>query len=230
MFFPYNNSIGLPIPVIGPGWSLNYEIYFYLVFAFLLIFPRRNFVLFMSTFFLVSCLFSLVQFAYPVIDMLTNSLLVEFLLGIYIVVLYEKKRLPDYRVPTVIAFFLIVMNVLVNVDLTYRLFYFGITASFMVLAGVAYESQRPISKPNPGLMFLAEISYSLYLSHVFTYKVILKIFPTVWIANSPDLIICLTVIISIFAVSLVCFSFEKPVTQLLTNSFVNRKTLSYVES
>jgi peptidoglycan/LPS O-acetylase OafA/YrhL len=51
LFIPSKNSIGIAMPVIGPGWSLNYEIYFYIIFSLLLFFPKKYFLKLITSFF-----------------------------------------------------------------------------------------------------------------------------------------------------------------------------------
>ena len=40
-FIPYVNDAGLAQPVLGVGWTLNYEMFFYTLFALALLMPRR---------------------------------------------------------------------------------------------------------------------------------------------------------------------------------------------
>lgn len=41
LFIPYQDATGWPRPILGPGWTLNYEAFFYLLFAVSLLAPRR---------------------------------------------------------------------------------------------------------------------------------------------------------------------------------------------
>lgn len=40
-FLPYNNPYGKPFPVLMLGWTLNYEMFFYIVFSAALLFPKK---------------------------------------------------------------------------------------------------------------------------------------------------------------------------------------------
>ena len=78
LFIPWNNSIGLAFPILAPGWSLNYEMYFYLLFAILLFFPKRFFFPKIFIFFTISFLFSFFVNDSPLLVMMTNSMLFDF--------------------------------------------------------------------------------------------------------------------------------------------------------
>src|SRR3569623_79790 len=41
VFVPWLDSTGLAHPILGLGWTLNYEMYFYVLFSFALLLPRR---------------------------------------------------------------------------------------------------------------------------------------------------------------------------------------------
>jgi exopolysaccharide production protein ExoZ len=41
LFVPWQSPAGDISPPVGPGWTLNYEMYFYVIFGSLLLMPRR---------------------------------------------------------------------------------------------------------------------------------------------------------------------------------------------
>jgi peptidoglycan/LPS O-acetylase OafA/YrhL len=225
LFIPYNNSIGLPIPIIGPGWSLNYEMYFYLIFSMLLLFPKKYFLKSITGFFLISILCSLFSVENEIIKMITNPMLLEFLFGIYIAKLYDLKRLPNFILLIGMATILFFTNIIIHFNIDYRIFFYGINASFIVMGLLAYEQNIGFKKPNKILLFLAKISYSLYLSHVFSYKLVLKIIPSKITISHPDLVIVFTICCSILIAYLINIAMEKPITRMAKKILINKRIL-----
>lgn len=226
LFIPSKNSIGIAMPVIGPGWSLNYEIYFYIIFSFLLFFPKKYFLKLISSFLLISVLFSYMMTNNEIIKMITNPMLIEFLFGIYIARLYEIKRLPSYKLIIIFAFILIFINIYIHFEIQYRILFYGITSALLVLGFLSYEVKKNIKKGNIVLLFLANISYSLYLSHVFAYKLIFKIFSDSFCLNYPDITIILTILFSIIIAYVVYLVLEKSLTQLFKKFLLSKRHLT----
>lgn len=53
-FIPWTSSTGIPLPVLGLGWTLNYDMYFYLIFSIALFFRKRIAILGLTEFFILS--------------------------------------------------------------------------------------------------------------------------------------------------------------------------------
>ena len=71
--------------IIGPGWTLSYEIYFYACFAGAMLLGLTRGLLALTLFFLASIsLQSVVDRGQPLIHVMTSTLLIEFLVGAWI--------------------------------------------------------------------------------------------------------------------------------------------------
>ena len=96
LFIMIAPSSGPTSPVIGQGWTLNYEMFFYAIFAIALLMPRRRAIPFifatLGVLIAVGCVFS-VQPAWFAVW--TGTLLTEFLAGVAIAIAY-KKALPIF--------------------------------------------------------------------------------------------------------------------------------------
>lgn len=215
IFIPAYNSIGLPLPILGPGWSLNYEFYFYVLFSIFLLFPKRYFVPSLTVLFLFSCLSGFIVNDNPILWMVTNPILFEFLFGIYIANLFSKGKLKNYIIPLAFGVALVLINIYIRFDMQYRLFSYGVTSALLLMGVLAYENKIGIRNPNKFLLFLANISYSLYLSHVFSYKIILKLIPSNIITSFPDTIAILVIIFSVVIAYIIYVLIEKPVNKIL---------------
>jgi exopolysaccharide production protein ExoZ len=83
LFLPIPVPGSIVSPLVGVGWTLNYEMFFYVVFATTLLFQRRSglWLIFLGFASLVAIGFALGS-ANPVIGFFTSWLLLDFLLGL----------------------------------------------------------------------------------------------------------------------------------------------------
>ena len=80
LFYPYPRPDGLAVPVHALGWTLNYEMFFYVLFAVAIVLPRRAAVMAVTALFVtlvvIGRLFTLpLPFAYWSIRSFSNSAL-----------------------------------------------------------------------------------------------------------------------------------------------------------
>ena len=143
--------------------------------------------------------------------MMTNSMLFEFFLGLLIGYFYEQNYLVKKHtfVFLVFSILLLCVNVFFSFDHNYRLIFYGIPSAILIFSILSFEYIRTI-KYNSLLVYLGTLSYSLYLSHVFSYKLFLSIIPESFISTNSDLIIVLTILFTIIFSSLIYYVIEKP--------------------
>lgn len=170
----------MAFPVLVPGWSLQFEMFFYLVFALF-----------------VSCTAVVRMVAVPAVMLglvlagivirptgaigvtYTDPLMVEFLAGMMLGVLHRAGRLRSLRLgwAGVLAFPLLVplLTTLVMEDYAVsgsaRLVAWGLPAVLLV-AGVLCLENRGRVRTIPLFRLIGDASYSLYLSHLFTLGVL----------------------------------------------------------
>ena len=169
-FVPSFNAAGLLQPILGVGWTLNYEVFFYLVFALALAVGRRTLVpavtLILGALFLVGTLLPKETAAHA---FLGNPILFEFLLGALAAKLFVSGRLAI--VPPLGAILggfalLFAFAWLPNEDY-WRVLYRGIP-SLMIFIGVLNLDTR-ITWPK-WWIHVGDGSYSIYLFHlIFLY-------------------------------------------------------------
>lgn len=165
-FVQHYNPAGIPFPLLAPGWTLNYEAVFYLVFAAGLFLPEER-RLFAVTFALL--VLALAGFFWPPFYiLLLNPLFLEFLAGVWIARLAQQNLLPDRGVGWFLfggALMLFAIIQLVNRDWDlWRPLIWGAPAVMLVLGAVSVEADGGWSSP-PGLKTLGDASYSIYLVH-----------------------------------------------------------------
>jgi len=173
LFIPYHNTTqrGLLFPLLVPGWTLNYEMAFYALFA-LALFARRY-----CAWIAVSalCLLAAVGMlhARPMMSTFSGFYLSRRLLlfaaGIVLALTYERIRLPRVLCAALIlaGFWLLLANWQVA-GAGHAADFFGATA--IVLGAVAWERQFGMPKLR-ALLLLGDASYSIYLVHLFAFGV-----------------------------------------------------------
>ena len=165
-------------PLLVPGWTLNYEMMFYVVFAALMFLRSQRLQLALLTM-LFACLTLAGTLLRP-IDAIpitySDPMLLEFAAGGWIGYLWKGDRKWHSWIgwPTLtIATFMLVAIPFQNIMLP-RIIAFGIP-SLMILASIlAMERKRPIPRlPFP--LLIGDASYSIYLWHTLAISVAAKI-------------------------------------------------------
>lgn len=168
-FIQHMNPGGQPFPVLAPGWTLNYEAVFYLVFASTLILPvqRRIAALTMAL-----AVLSVAGFAWPPgYVMMLNPMFLQFLAGVWLARLAQERLLPERAIGWLLmgmglALFLLLWLSAIDPDL-WRPMIWGVPAALVVAGAVSVEADG--GWPHwRWLGLLGNASYSLYLTHTLT--------------------------------------------------------------
>lgn len=174
--FPTYNELGNLQPIVGVGWTLSYEVFFYLIFALTLSLGFR------FSLFVVILIFSFLIFApLPLGDsalttFLKNPILLEFPAGMllgYAVVL----GLHPPRWIVISSVFLGLLGFLASIlfafDYTYHYLHRGIPSTLLIFGLVFWESRFGL-KIAPFLTRVGDASYSIYLIHSFVISYLFK--------------------------------------------------------
>lgn len=167
LFIPARSPWGLTQPVLPVGWTLNFEMLFYALFAtaIALGLPRIGFCL------LVFLLIFLArQFAAPAVllNFYGQSLVFEFILGMGVAHVHLNYPRPAPLAGLLAA--LAGMAVMFGIDWSGsmdRLSTWGVGAALIVLGAVWLEPWIARLRAASQLSFLGDASYSIYLSHTF---------------------------------------------------------------
>jgi exopolysaccharide production protein ExoZ len=172
-FIPHLDPRGLPFPTLPPGWSLNYEAVFYLMFAAALAGPRR-----WRGRVVLSGLTALTAFGFlfpePYYTLLLNPMLLQFAAGMGLGVAAEYRRLPSIAVGwAMIAIALVIWAVERPLGLfteLWRPLLWGIPAWLTVTGALAIECGGGLARLPPriahALKTLGDASYATYLAHL----------------------------------------------------------------
>lgn len=220
LFLPAENALGQPVPVLKLGWTLNFEAYFYAMFALALIFGRRT-----GLAVLVIAICSVVALGQIVPDppvwlaFWGQSLVFEFLAGVGIAILYRRGLAIGTR-PTwaLIAASLIGLAALrMGGAIPYlpRAVYAGLPAALIVLAVVAAPLAQRVGALTRGLIAGGEASYAIYVIHPFGIRAGALIWARLQLPPQPWLYIASLMVIVIVAALAVNMLVERPIDRAL---------------
>ncbi|WP_263142747.1 acyltransferase [Pseudomonas sp. RIT-PI-AD] len=166
VFVPAENPGGFGLyPTLSVGWTLNYEMFFYLLFALSLVAPQRYRPLAIAG---ALALVSTVLASQPWLsDFYRNSIVYEFLFGVCIGVCYRRGWIGQGGWAPVVLL-LVALMAIYQLDSSMRLLNWGVPSALVVIACIALEPWFRSVRP---LKMLGDCSYSVYLVHVIVLSV-----------------------------------------------------------
>jgi len=170
-FWPYEVN-GLSSPVVGPGWTLYFEMFFYTVFATTIWQSRERAVLWTTCVLLIllfiGALFPLQQpFLYW-----SNPIVLEFVFGMIIAILCRRGvRISAWQgatialagVASIIAAFILQNEFLVD-----RYIFIGVPCA-LIVGAAALAPDLPKSRFVATWVLLGDASYAIYLFHLYAF-------------------------------------------------------------
>jgi peptidoglycan/LPS O-acetylase OafA/YrhL len=176
-FIPWLDSTGIAHPILGLGWTLNYEMYFYVVFAVVLLLPLR------AGLGTLAGLFVLLVAAHLAVPpdavqltVWTDPIILEFLFGIGLALLVRRGLVLPGWLPPLLLFTGIAglgFGQLVAIGGPFeRMLTAGVPAA-LVVAGTVFSRTREPGPFGRALVLGGDASYVLYLSHPFSINVVI---------------------------------------------------------
>jgi peptidoglycan/LPS O-acetylase OafA/YrhL len=238
LFIPWRDDHGRILPMVAQGWTLTFEMFFYLWFA-LALFKRINPVRLLTPIFvLLAAIGFFWTQDWPAIMTLTRPILLEFLGGLWLgwATLKGLKVVPAISVlvgALGIAGFLLFPVAATD---TVRLFAWGTSALCVVASAVWLEPYIGMKVPT-WIRLLGDASYSLYLVHAFALHLEYQLLLAMHILPTPgnrliseSITILIAVAFSLPASILLHKVLEKPITDYLKRRFTPGKALAYSSS
>ena len=176
-FIPYSPD-GDPervLPMLTLGWTLNYEMYFYAVFAAALTLPRRSRPGAVAAILALPCLVAaLVPSPQVALAFYGEPIVFEFVAGMLIA--YRRSAagaLGAWTARSVLVLGVASLALATALDLDWnRAFVYGVPAALVVVG--ALDARVPRVR---WAVVLGDASYALYLSHLFTLGVLRGVLP-----------------------------------------------------
>ncbi|AEG01847.1 acyltransferase family protein [Methylomonas methanica] len=168
---------------IGPAWSLQYEIVFYVVFSWLLLGGRLGAIIFGCWgAFLLAHTLGLWQFNLPF--HLSNAHCMQFLLGVAVAVLARRYKLHATKTLLFAVMLVFIAGVVFEVygplarHSGIGRLVLGFTSAMVLATLVGLENAKALQTPN-WLVRMGSVSYSIYLGHILfinlTFAILLKL-------------------------------------------------------
>jgi exopolysaccharide production protein ExoZ len=219
LFIPHHSpSKGEVWPVLVQGWTLNYEMFFYAIFAATLLLPRHLRLLSMTTVFGALTLAG----AYfepegPLLAIYTRPIIPEFLLGAFIGKWWIEGKFPPraFGIAAILAslggFTLVVVT-----GSGFNELACGPLAAALIVGVLALEKDDALMRI-PVLGYLGDSSYSVYLWHTLAISVVAKLGAVLAI---PSAILLIVAVVSGVALVAACYELlEKPIARMLKGDF-----------
>lgn len=193
-------------PVLGVGWTLEWEMLFYLIFAFSLLFSKWN----------KSYLFIIIFFIFTII-VTSEFIIIEFLYGMLIAYLYDQYSVGHKKgLAIAIVGFVFLLCSINQLDSEYfhRVIVWGLP-SFLIIFGLVYAKQYKSLL----LEYLGNASYSIYLIHFLFISVFYKVINNMSIVLNNDFLAFSCLIGSILCGAILYSFIEKPLMEFLKSKF-----------
>ena len=219
-FLPLPNAAGQTLPILAPGWTLNYEMLFYALFAAAMVLPRRlGIPALLGVLALIAIAGAVARPSSAILAFWSNSIVLEFGFGILIALgcgaLARIGRAAG--VALLMAGFVgyaALHFVRLPADLP-RFVLNGLPAALIVAGGVICDL-RGRSLAIAPLILLGDASYSLYLSHMFSVRGVRMAWNLLHLPPVAPLFWIAAFVVAVLLASAVAFSFELPLHRAMS--------------
>ncbi|WP_165799674.1 acyltransferase family protein [Sphingomonas oleivorans] len=229
LFLPWPNptpGMGLE-PLIVPGWTLNYEMSFYLLFAAALFAPRKvQPWIVLGTLALLAASSPLAAGAGTFARFYAHPILLEFAFGMLIAMGFGHVRHMPRAAAIALTLaggaLMLLAGGLLDPERSGRLFLLGIPAALIVGGAVLAERAGGLAR----IAFLGRIgdaSYAIYLVHPLLLSALAQLWR--WIGLDGAAFLPFALGSSLLAGMIVHIGFERPVTRLLQGRSARRVPL-----
>lgn len=204
-YFFISQFLGLEFPIVYVGWTLEWEMLFYVIFGIGLLFNSWRYA---YTFIFVAL--TIAAFV------LSNPIVLEFLAGMLIAYFYNKdllnKKIGGVSLAIGLSMLLLSMvptSILSDLN---RVIKWGIPSFFIVLGAVS--SKQISMKP---LTSLGNASYSIYLVQIISIPLFYKVITTMKFSINGDIASLLCLIFSVIAGVAMYTTVERPAINYLSH-------------
>lgn len=229
LFIPYENTVGDLQPLLANGWSLNYEMYFYSIFALCLLFKPKIGLPLLAVYFVGSVwtgFWGAPEGVYQ--RFYSHPIVLEFLFGAVIGAMFKMNvRLPQSFIYLGFAFLagaifaaVFLIDVLAAQGISYNK---ALISTIMVALLVLPKGAEYLRMPRWSV-FCGDASYTIYLSHPFAIGAVTQavlLFGLQGVVN-PWVIFALIAAVCMVGGGIAYLLIEKPLL-LLSKNYINNK-------
>lgn len=232
LFIPYRNDAGIMQPIYGLGWSLNMEMYFYLIVAISMIIPVNREVTIIALVATPSLLLALLPdrqgAVWDALGFFGQPSIWFFISGILISRLRMLGRGRLSVSTALVASTALLTSAAIAILMDARLWIVGVIAAILI-ASLEILKNPETSFQKIGI-YLGDASYSIYLTHSFVLGPLFAVWMILFQPNFVTLTLLLitSVVASACVGSLFNTFIERPIGSLLKKSAPRSYTVSPV--
>lgn len=221
LFIPHERPIGGVKPVLSLGWTLNYEMFFYAVFACFIVLSRQKLMRWVGVLFLILASAGLfIPQDWTILHFISNPIILEFLIGMMIADLFIR----GVRLPNIYILIAVIVSVISFIYVPFRFSIDGFEVSRLpgtimatLLIGVCALCPALLSMRLPKwIKLLGDSSYTLYLAHPFAIGVVSIV--AIKISLTSHWHILLSLVACIVGSIIAYYIIEKPLVRLFKKS------------
>ena len=233
LFIPFATDINTPPrPVLGQGWTLNYEMFFYLIFFASLFLSKRLALPILTVVFVGLVICGMVLDGGNIyVSFYSNSIILLFYVGVLVGVYHQRlSKWFNFRSPMLLVLFLI----MIDVTIYYVSMHYGLVKELSILFAAlsiccviicVSATNGNIGRYERVVEALGDASYSTYLFHGFILSVFVRILHFNSILNMVIFLVGSIVLSNIFGL-VVNKVVEVPITQTLRSVLLKPKKTS----
>lgn len=213
------------LPLLTVGWTLVFEMWFYLVFTILLALPRRMMPIFLAIWavVLVGLTITGATASSPTVNLVESPFALEFIAGCTGYFLCKRSDGVIARILVLggaagFIVSLVVWPLLIDSVTLLRALYLGISISLVLAGAVALEREQELVSYG-ALRWAGDISYSVYLCHILILSLVGRVWAAMGEVVTIPLVICFFWVVAVGSVIGVgaasFYGFERPVIAFL---------------
>lgn len=216
--------------VIGPAWTLSFELYFYLIFGITMLLGAGRGTLVLTVLFLGSVAASaVIDPRMPLMALATNSLLLEFVMGVWVARLTTRHAFSNVVGYLVLAGAVagFAIGLMWGYDRLPSAILWGVPSALLIAGAVIVEQRSRIDRHGltQRLSWLGDSSYALYLCHILLITLVVAALRP--LDSEPPLLVLM------IATTLGCIAFaalfhiviERPMTRFLHRTLPGSKSI-----
>ena len=221
IFIPFFNAHHDILPVLEPGWTLPFDVWYFAIFSFILMFPKRTQLLVATISYVLIPLLHGLRFGGAVAQVITHPRSLDFLAGIWIAHSLQHRRLvprSSAQILTVLSLSAILTFIALGIPARGVGFVFwAIAACVATYAMVSIEGQGGAWKALFQAPVIGVSSYSIYLLQPMTITASCMLMPGgFW----PKFIVAVSTSLALGVGA--HFAIEQPINKLLKRMETNR--------
>ena len=176
-FVPFDKNSSGHFPILFLGWTLNFEIIFYILFSISLIFSKKNKLILSSVFIVLFLLFnSFLSDKYFISASYFDFIFFEFIFGMAAFVIWKKfkDKIPlNLFNHLIFLLFLFLTTFILNYFYAIRSISYGVPAFILLIYFLFFLNDKRFPKI---FVTLGDASYCIYLLHPYIVQSFYKIF------------------------------------------------------